>query len=431
MALAPIIPWRHEHESSRRDNILLITAAVVIGIVILITAIGYKHSMYYLTYMAIGMFLISITGLLTNVYALIRAGKLEIRALGGFAAHAGVAVMFLGIVLSVNTDKPKTFLLSKNETHAIRLVKTRLPRSVEKYRFTYLGSDNVDGKTVMKIRVESGRKSYDAAVKMQLTRMREVLGSPAVISSFVRDIYIAPQAGPDIRDGMIRLGETVDLRNFLLTFVDFNLQPINGNEQHIGAKLRITGDGKTEIVTPWVIKRRPDYSSYAVNIPGMDASISITGINVEGRAVYAVFSPKSGQPEQVILVKGEKKDVGGYELLFKEWFFPSGNMEGMKVGARIDVTSGGNTVNVEPVFNASQDRTPKKVSEPVVVQSTGDTIELRDVDVENGLADLVVSIDSAVVSVSIKPFMSLYWGGSIIALLGGAIAMWRRSREKA
>jgi hypothetical protein len=71
------------------------------------------------------------------------------------------------------------------------------------------------------------------------------------------------------------------------------------------------------------------------------------------------------------------------------------------------------------------------VHEPVNVPELGTEFELTGIDPSSDMIELSVASTTAAIDVSIKPFIKLVWIGSIIALLGGCLAMWRRMLESA
>ncbi|MEN6520466.1 MAG: cytochrome c biogenesis protein CcsA [Armatimonadota bacterium] len=415
MALAPVISWSRNREPSKRQRALLIAALVLICAVFIVALITRE----YLTVTAIGILTVAIAGLATNAYTLVRSCRFGLRGIGGFLSHAGISIMFLGIVLSANGGTPENLTLIKDKPAAALLTESKLSRSKREYRFTYQGYQDFGDRMKLNIRVESGKKPVNAAVMIPTAGSNDTPPKPAIISSFVRDIYIAPQAGPERKEGLVELGKPVELSGYTLTFINFAKS--SGNR--VGAKLEVESNGQKHTIIPWLVKRSE--SSPTVDVPGMSSSIGITGISVEEHAVDVVFTPKSGKPQVFRLVKGEEKTAaGGYRFLFKKWFFPSGGMGDMQAGARIDITHSGKTVSVEPVYSPNSGASA--VSRPVKVPVTGDIIELLDLDINKGLIELAVTTDSAVVSVSAKPFMSLFWSGAILTLMGGTIALWRR-----
>ncbi|MEN6370706.1 MAG: cytochrome c biogenesis protein CcsA [Armatimonadota bacterium] len=414
MALAPVVSWSRNRESNEKERALLFSALVVVCVVFIVALVARE----YLAVTAIGIFLVALAGLATNAYTLMKTGRRGVRGIGGFLSHAGVSVMFLGIVLSANGGSPENLTLIKDKPSAASLTESKIPNLTRDYTFTYRGYQDLGDRMKLNIRVEGAGKPVNAMVTTPTIGNNDTPPKPAIISAFTKDIYITPQAGPERKEGLVELGRPVDLPGYKLTLIGFT-KPA---KDRFGAKLEIETDGRKHTIIPWMAKETK--SSSTVDVPGMQSSIGITGISVEEHAVDVVFTPKSVKPQTLRLIKGEEATFGDYRFLFKKWFFPSGGMGGMQVGASMDITHSGKTVNVGPVYSPNSGTSV--VSEPVDVPGTGDIIELLDLDVNRGLADIAITMNSAVVSVSMKPFMRLFWSGAILMLIGGTIALWRR-----
>ncbi|HOP81445.1 MAG TPA: hypothetical protein PLZ21_12845, partial [Armatimonadota bacterium] len=84
---------------------------------------------------------------------------------------------------------------------------------------------------------------------------------------------------------------------------------------------------------------------------------------------------------------------------------------------------------VSPIFEPGNAPKIETESKPVIIPGTGTEVALLGVDIENEQAALSITPTSAVIDVSVKPFISLLWIGSVLALIGGCIAVWRRMAE--
>ncbi|HOP80254.1 MAG TPA: cytochrome c biogenesis protein CcsA, partial [Armatimonadota bacterium] len=219
MALAPVAAWRREKTEKAE-----IIPALLVGIGI--AAVGFVAFKLHITYIALELGLVSIPALLLNLYSLVRMRKSGIRALGGFITHIGMAVFFLGVVLSANQSKTIPVNLPEGEPQTVELSSFGKPIAMREYKFTYEGTEPInERKTALKIKVEHDGKVDHAVVSMpsKPEYQREVPGVPYIISSFTKDLYIAPKFLPTTIEGLVDKGEPVPISDFKLTFTDFVL----------------------------------------------------------------------------------------------------------------------------------------------------------------------------------------------------------------
>jgi cytochrome c-type biogenesis protein CcmF len=423
MAFAPVVPWKRNGGSEAQQGTGVIIAAVLIGVPFIAPRLNISAGAAAVFMIAVAV--ASLAGLVTNALTLGRTSKHGVRLVGSYLAHVGMGMMFVGVITSAFGGNTRTLVLPEGG------------KSVDQfgYRLSYEGVKTFgENKAGLKIKVQRGRKVVHAMPIMQLTRDQQMLASPYIVKTFGRDLYIAPKSTPGDEQKQLSRGQTVDVQDFSVHFSKFIVPNGHGaGDVRIGAELNIKRAGKTEKVVPFLAATQEHKSSgVAVPVPGMGAKIGIVSIRVEDKAVDITLTTDGGEPQAGTLVRGSASKIGDYTLLFKEWHFPSGDhSEHMEVGATIDVTYGGKTVTVQPVFSPNGGSEGGIVSEPAAIPGADMSVALTDVDVNTGevLLTFTPSVPSAVVDVSVKPLISLIWIGSILALLGGTIAMWRRSVE--
>ncbi len=425
MALAPIAPWRKGSGSETQQGIGVIIAAVLIGI-------PFVAPKLHLSSSAAGVFMAlvavaSLAGLIINAVVLGRTSKHGIRLIGSYAAHVGMGMMFVGVVTSAFGGPSRAVVLPQGGK----------PVEAFGYKLSYEGTREFsEKKSGLRIKIERGGRVTHAMPIMQLTRDEQMLASPHIVKTLGRDLYIAPKSIPGSEQKQMSRGQTLAVQDFEVKFEKFIVPEGHGSgDMRIGSQLSIRRDGKTEKVTPFLVAVQSHKSAgVAVPAAGMGAKIGIDGIRVESKTVDITLTPDGGAPVSASLEKGSTVKVGDYTLTFREWYFPTGNhAEHMQVGATIKVARGGRTATVQPVYQPSDAGEDSVSSEPVMIPFASTTVALSNVDVNTGEALLTFTptVPTAVVDVSVKPFISLLWVGAALALIGGAIAMWRRTGEAA
>jgi cytochrome c-type biogenesis protein CcmF len=139
------------------------------------------------------------------------------------------------------------------------------------------------------------------------------------------------------------------------------------------------------------------------------------------------------------LAMGQTGKVGPYEFTFVEFVVPEAHTTGeADVGARLKVTYEGQTVELTPRITLLANTTnPEEAIKDNPVALPGnvtaslaafDPMQRRVIIRVNGLG-LPIDPAKAVVTVSVKPAVSMVWAGVIIGVLGGLIAALRRTVE--
>ena len=426
MTLAPLMPWKRDKMVTQQQGLGVIIAAILLGIPFLGPRLPLSALTAGIAMAAVAV--VSFTGLLANAYVLQKTSKSGLRLIGSYLTHVGMGIMFVGVIMAAFGGPSKSVVLAQGSK----------PVDAFGYKLSYEGRKEFnERKSGLMVRIERGSKVEHAMPMMQITRDNQVLASPSIITSVSRDLYIAPKQIPGDQQKQMALGQMAPVEDFQIKFDKFVVPQGHGSgDVRIGAQLTAEKDGKTTTITPILIASKGHRTSgVAIPVPGMPVKISVDRIRVEEKAVDVTLTPNSGEPQSLTIQKGMQASAGGYQLLFKDWYFPTGNRaEHNQVGATIDVTSGGKTATVQPIYQpnaepgASEDTLTSK---PVKIPGIDMTVALTNVDVNSGQILLTFSptVAVAVVDVSVKPFISLLWIGSILALVGGSIAMWRRSAE--
>lgn len=157
-----------------------------------------------------------------NLRAVIRKAKNgKFAGAGGYLAHVGVGIMLSGIVISGAYAKSQRLTLPVN-----------VPKKTGDTTLTFLRvvPGTADRKQAMEVRVETPTgKSFYAYPKMyENSRTGQLMANPAIRSSAVLDLYIAPQqydpGQPEShgRDLRMTKGTTTNIEGTGFTFRDFN-----------------------------------------------------------------------------------------------------------------------------------------------------------------------------------------------------------------
>ncbi len=150
----------------------------------------------------------------------------------------------------------------------------------------------------------------------------------------------------------------------------------------------------------------------------------------------------AGMGEAFSLAKGESRTLDGTTLTFENYDMGGHGADGSGmaapggVGARIRVRWEGGEELVIPRLNPGGDGHEEMLPLP---DGSGAMLRLQGINADAGSVSLLVTgQDAAIdgravgglltVELSEKPLMNFLWAGVILALLGGAVSVWRRSQ---
>lgn len=225
-AMVPFVSWKGETGSgllrSSRRSLIVAAVCAALG-----AALG-AHTIESLLFIAVSAFAFDM-----NLRAVVRKARNgKFGGAGGYLAHAGVAVMLVGIAIS-----------------GIYAVSTRvtLPRNVPvrvngyTMTFTSVVPPTENSKQAMEIRaVTPGGKDFFAYPRMYINaRTNQLMANPSIRNNPIFDLYISPQeydpgapakAGKEIT---LRKGQAVEIGGTRIQFDDF---AVDRSQMEQGAK---------------------------------------------------------------------------------------------------------------------------------------------------------------------------------------------------
>lgn len=151
-----------------------------------------------------------------------------------------------------------------------------------------------------------------------------------------------------------------------------------------------------------------------------------------------------GNSKTFEISRGESIKFGEAEILFVDYDFDESARSNMmtggeiSIGAKLEVKHYGKVYKVTPKFITKE---AEREDIPVDIKDADLTIRFASLSADQGKATIIVSPytvekfptpikqEILAVNASIKPFINLVWGGTIILTIGFIIAIVRRSRE--
>jgi cytochrome c-type biogenesis protein CcmF len=279
-----------------------------------------------------------------NVEIAIKIIRGNMKMLGAYVAHIGIALFLLGVIGSTAYSQETDIDLIKNQ-----------PQEAFGYKLTFTGYHPIENNTkyAFNINVEKGEKKYRVSPVMYISEFNNgLMREPAILNMLTKDIYVSPLGYDDQSQDQSTEGLSVTL--------------------NVGQKT-----------------------------------------NVEGAQIeYTEFI----KPDMSVMMSG-----GDF-----------------KMGTNLVVTKNGKTYNVEPVLK----KTGRDfIYVPVEIQEANLKIQLKKIDPTTQTAEYIVGKlkgdttqtkapkEVLTVAASVKPFISLVWGGILVMVVGFFVAVSRRLRE--
>ncbi len=264
--LSILLRWKHSDEKQFLKS--LITPLILSSLLtILFVVIGIRD--FLIGLLAAG----ALFAFFINIEIAYNVLRKNLPKAGAYIAHAGIAVLFLGIIGSARYSKEVDVSLPFNE-----------PREALGFKMTYTGAVPIPGDTTkyyFNVDVEKdGRKMTMQPVMYYSSYSEGVMKNPDIKDLVVKDLYLSPQAldvpedfsEKDV-DSLVK-GETKTLKNLKIKFTDFNMDSFNrdelmkGKSQTMGADIEVSDSGKTKKMTikmKYSPEGEPDYIAVPLN----------------------------------------------------------------------------------------------------------------------------------------------------------------------
>ena len=316
MAFLPYVDWKG---AKGRDMVRRAVGPMLVGLAAGIGAfaLGVRHGLWT-PLVAVAVFAASSS--LVRYLSTARHGAWT--KAPGYLAHAGMAIMIAGIVLSSAFDRSQKATLSKGQ-----------PLEVMGYRLTFLGvtrtADNKNGMQVEALKLPDG-KSFVLVPKLYANpKTQQTMANPDVRSTPFYDVYASPQSydpgEPESSGSEATLGkgETTPVGGFLVRFLAFDVDPTQMMEDpskaKIGVLLAVEKDGKkTPLRLDWALAEQGGPTAIAP-FPGgpAGATIRAESPNAAAANVTLVFDGPAGfvperpaRPERLVVDLTVKPMIG-------------------------------------------------------------------------------------------------------------------------
>lgn len=189
--------------------------------------------------------------LVVNAEIAIRIVKGNLKSLGAYVSHIGIALFILGVIGSGAYSSTVNLDLVKNK-----------PASAFGYQLTFTGYTPIENNTkyAFNISMKKDNNSYQVAPVMYIAEYNNsLMREPAILNLFSKDVYLAPlgyeEGGDDHSHGdvvKLKKGVITEYQNIKITFNKFDILPETmqlmqeGKDFQMGAMLTLEANGKKE-----------------------------------------------------------------------------------------------------------------------------------------------------------------------------------------
>ena len=203
--------------------------------------------------MMIILTLSSAFALVVNAEIAIKIVKSNLKNIGGYISHIGIALFILGIVGSAAYSDEVNVDLVKNK-----------PAQAFGYEMTFTGYTPIENNTkyAFNVSMKKGDNVYNVAPVMYISDYNNsLIREPAILNLFSKDVYLAPlgydegtNVATDPHSEVVKLqkGVAIEYQGSTISFDKFNMSPETmqlmqeEKDFQIGAILTLEANGKKE-----------------------------------------------------------------------------------------------------------------------------------------------------------------------------------------
>ncbi len=288
ISLAPVLSWKRSNASKIKSVMVHFAIAVVVGIGFYFLGMRQAIPLIIST--------VAVFVMLVNGQIVIQMASKKNFSFGGYLAHAGLGLMFIGIITSSVYDVSQRITLPKDQDIKIFGYDVRYEGKVA----DDMGRDHVI------LRVNGQRSSQGKYYWSEYSKAYMV--APAVTNFPTQDLYISPIQvfTPDEQDDQniskveIKKHESVTFENYTFHFKDYemNTHQSGTGDMTIKAVVEVKDRyGKTlGEMKPGIKMVGSKKEILPAQIPNTERTVTLAGVNVEERKLILGIAKMNDNP---------------------------------------------------------------------------------------------------------------------------------------
>ncbi|KAA3615705.1 MAG: hypothetical protein D8M58_16055 [Calditrichaeota bacterium] len=305
IALAPVFSWKRDNLAKIKSVLIHFVLALTTGVVIFF--LGMRDILPLIISIA-AVFVIIINGQIVFQMA-----SKKSYAFGGYLAHVGIGLMFIGIITSSVYDESQKITLPMHE-HT----------SVLGYELRYNGKETAaNGKDKVLLTINQDQESFARFYWSEYSRAYMI--APSVTNSLLEDLYISPiqiiegdakqQSGDKFQ---IKKASTVSFEEYGIRFNEYemNMHEMGAGDMTILAKIDVLDkNGQIiESIKPGIRMKGKEKEDLPATFPGTNRQVTIDGLSVEEQILVLAVSntdqnETSAGKKEMLAVEVSKKPL--------------------------------------------------------------------------------------------------------------------------
>ncbi len=305
-----LLKWKTtKKEDFIKKSIFSVAAAIIFTILIIVFGKVSKTMIIILAFSTSFTFFV-------NLEIAIKIVRGNMKMLGAYVAHIGIALFILGVIGSAAYSKEQNIDLVKGE-----------PKEAFGYQMTFTGYHPIENNTkyAFNVDIKKGDKIYSVSPIMYISDFNNgLMREPAILTMFSKDIYVSPlgyedqsQSGVQGETINLTLGGSKEIDGVRIDYKDFDRPDMSvmqsGGDFQMGAKLVITKDGKSYNAEPLIKKEGRDFKYVPDLVEEANIKIEVKKINPQTQEAEFIISKinsdniSSMEPKEVLSITASVK----------------------------------------------------------------------------------------------------------------------------
>ncbi|HKJ80994.1 MAG TPA: cytochrome c-type biogenesis CcmF C-terminal domain-containing protein [Ignavibacteriaceae bacterium] len=305
--LSLLLKWKHSKgKDLLKKSVFSISATLLFTIIVSVFA-GITNLMVILMILAISF------SLFVNLEIAVKIIRGNMKMLGAYVAHIGIAVLVLGIIGSAIYSQEQDIDLIKGQT-----------KEAFGYKMTFTGWSPIENgkKYEFNIHMNKGGDEYYINPVMYIASYNNsLMREPAIKVGLTKDLYISP-VGYDEGNGetgkpvSLAVGQNIDYEGYQIQYKSFDRPDVtkmtSGGDIEMGPKLVVSKGGKTYNVEPKIKGSMGNFTYVPAEIKDANLKIEIKKIDPTSEKADLVVSklvedtPKA-PPKEVLSIQASIK----------------------------------------------------------------------------------------------------------------------------
>ncbi len=305
--LSLLLKWKHSKgKDLLKKSVFPISATLLFTIIVCVFA-GITNLMVILMILAISF------SLFVNLEIAVKIIRGNMKMLGAYVAHIGIAVLVLGIIGSAIYSQEQDIDLIKGQT-----------KEAFGYKMTFTGWSPIENGKKYEFNIhmnKDGQEYYINPVMYIASYNNSLMREPAIKVGLTKDLYISP-VGYDEGNGetgktvSLAVGQNIDYEGYQIQYESFDRPDVtkmtSGGDIEMGPKLVVSKGGKTYKVEPKIKGSMGNFTYVPAEVKDANLKIEIKKIDPTSEKADMVLSklvddaPKA-PPKEVLSIQASIK----------------------------------------------------------------------------------------------------------------------------